>query len=200
MHSQGEDSSSTSLGLLQGLQANEQLAWQRLVELYSPLLDHWCRLAGLQEADAADVRQEVFLAVSRKIGDFRREPAAGSFRGWLRAITRNKIADLARRRRGQPAGTGNEDAFDAIATKADPEDADSKIATVEAQILYRRALALIQQDFEEQTWRAFWGVVIDDRDASAVAHDLGVSVNAVYLAKSRVLARLREEFASLLDP
>jgi RNA polymerase sigma-70 factor (ECF subfamily) len=61
-------------------------------------------------------------------------------------------------------------------------------------------LALLQQDFEERTWRAFWGVVIDGRDPKAVALDLGVSVNVVYLAKSRVLARLRQEFAGLLDP
>ncbi len=76
---------------------------------------------------------------------------------------------------------------------------DAEDATAEARILYRRALALIQQDFEDHTWRAFWGVVIDGRGASAVALDLGVEINVVYLAKSRVLKRLREEFEGLLE-
>ena len=183
--------------MLEGLRANEEIAWKRLVELYSPLIDFWCRQVQLQDADTADIRQEVFLSVRRKIGDFHRQPAAGAFRGWLRMITRNKISDLGRRRRSHPEGTGGRDQLDQIAEHPMQEDAED--ATAEARILYRRALALIQQDFEEHTWRAFWGVVIDGRGASAVALDLGVEINVVYLAKSRVLKRLREEFEGLLE-
>jgi hypothetical protein len=71
--------------------ARDASAWERLIALYEPLVCHWCRRAGLQEADAADVRQEVFLAVSRGLADFRRDGGAGTFRGWLRVITRNKV-------------------------------------------------------------------------------------------------------------
>ena len=197
MVSDNDNSSGTSLGMLEGLRANEEVAWQRLVELYSPLIDLWCRRFQLQQADTADIRQEVFLAVRRKIGDFHRESATDSFRGWLRTITRNKINDLGRRRRSQPEGTGVGDQLEQTAAQVAQEDGDD--TTAEGRILYRRALALIQQDFEDCTWRAFWGVVIDGRSATAVALDLGVSVNVVYLAKSRVLKRLREEFTVLLD-
>jgi RNA polymerase sigma-70 factor (ECF subfamily) len=199
MVSKGENAHSTSLGLLKGLQANEPAAWKRLVELYGPLLDHWCRSAELQEADVADVRQEVFLAVTRKMGEFQRQATTGSFRGWLRTITRHKIADLGRRGRAHPAGTGCDRQLGQMAAKPDAGEVDNAEAVLESRILYRRALALIQEDFEESTWKAFLGVVIDGRSAVDVAADLGVSVNVVYLAKSRVLARLREEFTAVLD-
>lgn len=180
------------------MRADEKGAWQRLVELYGPLIDLWCRCGRLQEADAADIRQEVFMVVRRKIGDFRRESANDSFRGWLRTITRNKIADWGRLGKSRPAETGLLDRLDQTAARADRGDEDDP--ATEGRILYPRALALIQRDFEDRTWRAFWGVVIDGRSATAVALDLGVPVNAVYLAKSRVLKRLREEFEGLLDP
>ena len=198
MPSDDENSSGTSIGLLVGLRAGEKGAWQRLVDLYGPLIDLWCRCDRLQEADAADIRQEVFMVVGRKIGDFRREAATDSFRGWLRTITRNKIADWGRLGKSRPAETGLGDRLDQTAARADRGDEDDP--ATEGRILYRRALALIQRDFEDRTWRAFWGVVIDGRSATAVALDLGVPVNAVYLAKSRVLKRLREEFEGLLDP
>ena len=201
MPSNDENSSGTSLGLLVGLRADEKGAWQRLVELYGPVIDLWCRRDRLQEADAADIRQEVFLVVRRKIGDFRRESATDSFRGWLRTITRNKIADRGRLGKSRPAETGLGDRLDQTVARADRGDeGEEDDPAIEGRILYRRALALIQRDFEDRTWRAFWGVVIDGRTATAVAFDLGVPVTAVYLAKSRVLKRLREEFEGFLDP
>jgi RNA polymerase sigma-70 factor (ECF subfamily) len=192
------DVSTTSLGLLERIRAQDQGAWQRLVALYGPLVEQWCRRAGLQDADVADVSQEVFWTVARKIGEFRRGPAMGSFRGWLRVIARSKMADWGRRRRGQPAGTGGDEALQRLGEAAAPEADDEPAA--DAQVLYRRALQLVQRDFEERSWRAFWHVVIDSRPPAEVAQELGLSVNAVYLAKARVLARLREEFAGLLDP
>jgi RNA polymerase sigma-70 factor (ECF subfamily) len=198
MFPKADDASSTSLGFLQGLQSNDSAAWQRLVDLYGPLLDHWCRRSELQEADAADVRQEVLLSVARKIGEFRWQSVRGSFRAWLRTITRNKIADLARRRRVQPAEVADDELKQLPASSEGDLSGDEE-GVVESQILYRRALALIQADFEESTWKAFLSVVIDGRSATSTASDLGVSVNVVYLAKSRVLARLREEFKALLD-
>ena len=195
--SRNNDSSGTSLGLLQGLRADEDVAWQRLVALYSPLIDLWCRREHLQEADLADIRQEVFVVVKRKICEFRRESPSDSFRGWLRTITHNKIVDLRRRVQADPAETGKRDQLDQTAARVSQEDEDEP--TAEGRILYRRALSLIQQDFEDHTWRAFWGVVIDGRAAAEVAFDLGVPINVVYLSKSRVLKRLRAEFSGMLD-
>jgi RNA polymerase sigma-70 factor (ECF subfamily) len=190
------DPASTSLGLLERVKAHDSAAWERVVVVYGPLVDLWCRQAGLQAADAADVRQDVMLAVARAVGEFRRDRPGDSFRGWLRAITRSKLADYWRKRPAATAVTGGSDAYRRLQqlAAADSEDSDA-----EAGLVYRRALDLIRTDFEERSWRAFWLVVMDGRSPVDVAAELGVSVNAVYLAKGRVLSRLREEFAGLIE-
>jgi RNA polymerase sigma-70 factor (ECF subfamily) len=168
-----------------------------MVSLYAPLVDHWSRKAGLQDADAADVRQEVFLAVARKIDDFHRDQPGDTYRGWLHRITQIKLADHRRRTCDVPV-TQDADA------QVDPRqralvDADEAAAAEETDILYRRALDLIQRDFGERSWHAFWRVVIDGQKAVDVAAELRMTTNAVYLAKGRVLARLREEFAGAIE-
>jgi RNA polymerase sigma-70 factor (ECF subfamily) len=182
------------------VKAQDQAAWERLVSLYSPLVYRWCRQAGLQAADAADVGQEVFRAVARKIADFRRERLGDTFRGWLRAITRNKVRDRLRQRPAE-AGVGGSDAqryLLQLPTEGDePGGADADVE--ETTFVYRRAVELLRQEFGERTWQAFWQVAISDEAPAHVAAELGMTVNAVYLAKSRVLRRLREEFADLVD-
>jgi RNA polymerase sigma-70 factor (ECF subfamily) len=190
----GESGGSTSLGLLERVRAKDAAAWERLASLYAPLVEHWCRRAGLQAADAADVRQEVFVSVARKVADFRRDRAGDTFRGWLRRITQNKLRDHGRKRRGAPATGG------ALPPEhsAPPEGAEEAGAE-EVGILYRRALELLRREFEERSWQAFWRVVIDGQKPRDVAADLRMTANAVYLAKGRVLARLREEFAGAIE-
>jgi RNA polymerase sigma-70 factor (ECF subfamily) len=183
-----------SSSLLNRVRAFDQAAWERLVNLYSPLVYSWCRRAGLQAADAADVGQQVFLAVARKIGDFRRDRVGDSFRGWVRAIARNKVRDHLRGRAAEPNAGG-----DALQEIADAVDESADAAAEEEGVLYRRAVELIRTEFEPQSWQAFWQVVVDGRSPSDVASDLRTTPNAVYLAKSRVLRRLREEFAELVD-
>jgi RNA polymerase sigma-70 factor (ECF subfamily) len=171
------------------------------VRLFSPLVYGWCRRAGLQAEDAADVGQEVFRAVFRKVGDFRRGPEGGTFRAWLWTITRRKLLDFWEGRRDRPAALGGSDAV----TRAEqvpfrePEPSGPDEEQGEVALLCRRAVTLLQAEFEEETWRAFWEVVVDGRDPREVAANLGKTPNAVYLAKSRVLRRLREEFDGLLD-
>jgi RNA polymerase sigma-70 factor (ECF subfamily) len=196
----GGQEDSTSLSLLDRARSGEPAAWRRLVSLYEPLVHRWCRRANLQEADAADVCQDVFLAVSSNIEEFRREADRGTFRGWLRTITRSKLSDLWRRKSRSVPEVGGSEANEQLAQVADiPADDDDQALSEEKQVLYRRALDLIQQEFEERSWKAFWLVVVEDRSPADVARELGTSVNAVYLAKSRVLARLRSEFAGILD-
>jgi RNA polymerase sigma-70 factor (ECF subfamily) len=154
-------------------------------------------MAGLQDADTADVGQEVFKAVAGSIDAFEKQDGRGSFRAWLRTVTRNKIRDLWRSGKGR-TGTGGSDAYERLLETPEAEKSDA-VAFEESQILYRRALALIVTDFEERTWKAFWSVIIENRSPADVAADLQLSTNAVYLAKARVLARLREEFAGLID-
>jgi len=103
-------SGSTSPSLLARAQANQATAWEQLVDLYAPLVYHWCRRAGLGAEDTADVFQEVFRAVARHLPNFRRERAGDTFRGWLRTIARNKIHDHYRRTWGKAQAAGGTDA------------------------------------------------------------------------------------------
>jgi RNA polymerase sigma-70 factor (ECF subfamily) len=200
---QGGSESRTSLSLLERVRARDPAAWAQLVNLYGPLVYGWCRRAELQPADAADVGQEVFAAVARAIGGFRHDRPGATFRGWLYVITRNKLRDRA----AAPGavGTGGSDAQrrlaevhagqpdEATEPGADPEEANGRKA------LCRRAIECIRGEFEPRTWEAFWRVFVDGQAAADVASALGISANAVYLAKSRVLRRLRDEFAALID-
>jgi RNA polymerase sigma-70 factor (ECF subfamily) len=186
--------------LLERVKARDPAAWKRLALLYEPLINLWCRQAQLQDADTADVRQEVFLAVANHIADFRRAGGFGVFRGWLRTITRNKIHDHRRKARPDLTGAGGSDALRALAAVPGPWPAgEEHPPPQELSLLYRRALELIATDFDERVWRAFVEVVVNGRAPRDVAAQFGLSANAVYLAKSRVLARLREEYAGLLD-
>jgi RNA polymerase sigma-70 factor (ECF subfamily) len=194
--------SRTSYSLLERVRARDQAAWERLVTLYGPMVYGWCRRAGLQPADAADIGQEVFAAVARSIETFRHGRPGDTFRGWLFTITRNKLRD-----RSAPPGStgaGGSDALERLAKVPDavPGAADSPFETAvvdETRSLHRRAVDLVRGEFEARTWTAFWQVCVEGRAPADVAADLGVTVNAVYLAKSRILRRLHDEFAALID-
>src|ERR1051325_617087 len=150
----------TSPSLLVRVQANDQAAWTKLVDLYAPLVYHWCRRAQLGPEDTADVFQETFRAVASHIRDFKRE----SFRGWLRTITQNKIRDHFRRLQDEPRAAGGTDANVRINMAADPislEEDESEEKIVH-QVLHR-TLETIRGEFEERTWKAFWQVQIDGK-------------------------------------
>ncbi len=193
-----EVAEATSLTLLEKARSGSDAgAWERLVSLYEPLVSRWCRLAGLQEADVADVRQEVFTAVARALPGFQRGQDQGCFRGWLRTITRNKVRDLWQQR-GRQEAAGGSAAYERLLEVPSLDGSDRSAPDEETGILYRRALDLISRDFGERTWRAFWRVVIDGQRPRDVAGELNMTAGAVSSAKARVLARLREEFAGLL--
>jgi RNA polymerase sigma-70 factor (ECF subfamily) len=159
----------------------------------------WCRAWDLREQDAADVFQEVFQAVVTHIADFRKERQGDTFRGWLRTITRNKVHDHFRRRGREPEGVGGTEAQGRLAevpALPAPEE-DSSVAEAQERGLYRRALELIQQEFADRTWQAFWQTAVEGRPAADVAAELSMSPGAVRVAKSRVLQRLREELGDV---
>jgi RNA polymerase sigma-70 factor (ECF subfamily) len=196
----GESAEVSSSTLLSRVKARDVAAWERLVTLCTPLIYQWCRQSGLQPEDAADVGQEVFQAVHRKIGDFRRDRPGQSFRGWLRTITRNKIIDHFRAEQAPGTGPGGSDALKQLhQLPAEDTPDDSGAAEQEEGSLYRRALEVLRSEFTDHTWQAFWRVVVEGQGPADVAADLGMTVNAVYLAKSHVLRRMREEFADLLE-
>jgi RNA polymerase sigma-70 factor (ECF subfamily) len=196
----GEAHSSLASSLLQRLQEQDPRSWERLDRLYGPVVLGWCLRAGLRQEDAADVGQEVFQAVAGAIGEFRRDRPGDSFRGWLWTVTRRKILDHQRRSR-RPQAAGGTTAQERLAQLAAADDA-SELAPPpdqgEVGAVYCRALELIQAEFAERTWRAFWGVAVDGLPAGQVAAPLGMTAGAVYIAKSRVLRRLREEFGELI--
>ena len=186
--------STTSTGLLERVRAQEPDAWRSLVELYGPLVFDWCRRKGLQPEDAADVTQEVFQAVAANIATFRKDRPGDSFRKWLWTITQNKLNDFLRSRGAQPEATGGSEAqarLLAVPEQSSPSDPSARSAADLAPLL-ARALDSVRAEFEPTTWQAFWQTTVDGRLPADVAADLGVSVNAVYKAKSRVLRRLRE--------
>jgi RNA polymerase sigma-70 factor (ECF subfamily) len=172
-----------------------------MVDLYSPLVYRWCRQAGLQAEDAADVGQEVFRKVFQKIATFRHDRAGDTFRGWLCTITRNTLLDRAAGMRPGWTGVGGAQAHDLLRDlpAMGPGGADEPAELAETGLLYRRAVALIHSDFTEKTWQAFWRVTVEGQRPADVAQDLDLTVNAVYLAKAHVLRRLREEFDGLVD-
>ena len=187
----------THTSLLIRVRSNDENGWRRLVRLYEPLVVRWCRRMGLAEENAADVSQEVFQAVTKQIGQFRRERAGDSFRGWLYGITRNKVLDVWRKQADSPAAIGGSTIQQWFQQTPDQYDAKSEDAPQEFQEVLRRAMDLVQVEFTDKSWKAFWQVTIEGRKAVDVAADLEISPGAVYIAKSRVLKRLREELDGL---
>jgi RNA polymerase sigma-70 factor, ECF subfamily len=189
------------MSLLRRAKAHEAEAWRRLVDLYGPQVYEWCRQCDLGAEDAADVAQEVFAAVAKRIGAFRRDRPGDSFRGWLWTITRNRIRDHLRSRKGKPEAQGGTTAqrrFVEIPEQP-PEAPTSSVNAVAGGDLRRRAIGLVRAGVEERTWQAFWRVVVEGREAAVVARELGISAQAVYDAKYRIRKRIREEFDGLLE-
>ena len=192
-------SSSTSTGLLNAVKGGDPEAWRRLAQLYGPEVYRWARQAGLQDTDAADTVQEVFLAVSRNIAAFRRDRPGDSFRGWLWTITRSKIRDHFRRLRGHPQATGGSDNRQQIEELPESPPEESSVASISGvgPGLLRRILELIRTEFEDQTWNIFWRATVDGHAAAEIAADFGMTNSAVRQAKYRVLRRLRQELEGL---
>ena len=192
----GSSVASTSLSLIERVKAHDEDAWRRLVRLYGPLVDFWVRRAGLHAADAEDVSQEVFRSVAGNISRFHKDQPGDSFRAWLRTVTRNKVIDHVRRQGPEPRAVGGSAAQQQLQERPAVPDSEADESR-EVQWLHRRALELVQAQFEDRTWQMVWQVTVDDRAVNDVARDFGVTPAAVRLAKSRVLRRLREELAGL---
>jgi RNA polymerase sigma-70 factor (ECF subfamily) len=169
-------------------------AWVEFTDLYGPLIRRVARRGGLQDADAADLEQEVFRAVAGAIGRYDPDPARGSFRGWLLRIARNLLLNLLAARRRHPPAGGGTDVFALLQAVPDPAGEDSTVFEAE----YRRrtfewAAEQVRDEFRPATWQAFWRTAVGGEETAAVAKNLGMSVGAVYVARSRVLARIRSK-------
>lgn len=186
---------STSVSLLQRLrQPDPDAAWRQFVDLYAPLIFYWGRQHGMNATDASDLVQEVMTVLAEKLPEFAYDPSK-RFRGWLRTITVNKARDFHRRQASRPS-SGLDETIDHTPVASDVDLFDE---TEYRAFLVSRAKKLIESQFEPTTWEACWRHVTGDRAAEDVGRELGVSANAVRVAKCRVLRKLREELDGLLD-
>lgn len=170
----------------------DAVAWREFVELYEPLVYNLACRKGLQDADARDLCQEVLLAVARAVHRWDPEPSRGSFRGWLFRIARNLLVNFLTRQ-NNPRGSGATSVQELL--EAQPSDDPSATALFEAeyrQRVFRWAAEDIRSEFAPGTWQAFWLTAVVGRPPKEVASELGLSVGAVYIARSRILARLRQ--------
>jgi len=198
---ESQPSSTTPRSLLARLEAKDEAAWDRLVGLYAPLVVHWCRKYHLSEQDSADVVQNVFQAIATHISTFRKEKPGDTFRGWMRRITQNKVHDHYRRLGREPGGVGGTEAqiwFSQL-PESDESEGGEPVQDEGELSLFARGLELIRTEFEERTWKAFWRTAIESQTTKDTASELGMTVGAVRVAKSRVLRRLREELGDLIE-
>jgi len=190
----------TSLSLLERLQTQpDELSWQRLVDIYAPLIGRVLARSPLQNADREDLVQEVLKLVVQKLPEFQRR-REGSFRAWLRVVTVNCLREFWRSSRHQPVATGDSDFLQKLQELEDPQSELTKIWDTEHdRHVVRRLLELIGPQYEPTTLQAFRRVVLEGQKPAQVAAELNISVNAVFLAKSKVLRQLRQEIAGLLS-
>lgn len=192
----------TSLGLIADARRRLPEAWKRIHQIYGPLVYTWCREWRVPEQDALDLVQDVFRNVIRRLDSFQHESRTedpeqkGSFRAWIWTITRNKVRDYWRVNPRRPVAVGGTDMQQQLLQIPEWE---LEAETTEPQLgeLARQVLRLIQTEFEERTWTAFWQVVVEGQSIYNVAHRLEMSEGAVRQAKYRVLRRVREELESV---
>jgi RNA polymerase sigma-70 factor (ECF subfamily) len=169
-------------------------AWQDFVDLYVPVVYGYARKQGLQDADAADLTQDVLCAVAGAVGRLEYDPQRGSFRNWLFTVVRRKLSNRRRARRAGPCG-GDFDGQQLLEEWPAPEAAAEWDAEWEQQV-FAWACEQVRRDVPAATWQAFWRTVVEGQPGKQVAADLGLTLAAVYHARSRVRARLKALAAS----
>jgi RNA polymerase sigma-70 factor (ECF subfamily) len=195
-HFDGSDNS-VSTSVLERAKLGDQDAFRMITQLYAGLVYHWIRKRGLSPEHTEDVSQQVFMAVIHNLKTFQRTKPADSFRAWIRTITRSKIVDHIRKNTGVEIAFGGDKSLNEVATiENDDEDEEDDR---DSAILYQKAVQFVKGEFADKDCRAFLMLVVDGIPAKDVAQILGISVNSVYIAKSRILKRLQDEFADLID-
>jgi len=186
----------TPLSLLERLRDDpDEVSWSRLSALYEPLVRRWLGRHNLDPSDIDDLTQEVMLVLFRELPRFEHSGRPGAFRAWVKGITINRLKGYWRtRRNGQPQADHE------LEKLADPQNALNRLWDQEHDtFIARRLMDLIAPEFAPSTWNAFRRQVLDGLKPAEVADEMGVSVNAVLISKSRVLRRLRQEGRGILD-
>ncbi len=170
----------------------DDLAWSEFLQIYEPLLLRLATRWGLQQADALEVVQETLLAVAKAIPTFDRNQHPGAFRGWLAAITRHKLVDHLGRTRRREAASGDSNVQRWLDQVASPASDASVWDWNQKQQMFVWAAAKVQQQVNTSTWQAFHRTSVLGEPVADVATDLHLREGMVYVARSRVMARLRK--------
>ena len=195
-----EDSPVTRASLLLRIRdGQDKEAWRQFVEIYAPLIYGFARKRGLQDADAADLMQDVLRSIASAVGRLDYDPRRGSFRSWLYTVTRNKLYSFLDGQRRHPRGSGDSGAQQLLEEQANPDDSAAAWDQEYQRRLFAWAADQVRAEFQESTWQAFWQTAVEGKGPKDVARELNLSPGAVYVAKSRVIARLREKIQEVQD-
>jgi RNA polymerase sigma factor (sigma-70 family) len=178
----------------------DEAAWRQFVDLYTPLVYGYARKQGLQDADAADLSQEVLAAVAGAVSRLEYDPQRGAFRDWLFTIVRHKLLNWRRARVNRLRGSGDTDIQRLLQQLPAAQTNEKEWQAEWEQRLFAWASEQVRRDVAPSTWQAFWRTAVDGQPAREVASALGLSLAAVYVARSRVLARLKEAMQSAAEP
>jgi RNA polymerase sigma-70 factor, ECF subfamily len=195
LRSESESSGRTRASLISRARDRQPDAWSELVDLYGPLVGHWCSRCGMDSHTASDCIQEVFSSVSRSLDRFTVQRASGAFRAWLWTITANKIKDEMRRRGRRVQAVGGSTALGTLHNQPDGASipVDEPSSELEMKRLVARGLSQIREEFETRTWQIFERSVIDGLSTDSVAREFEMTQAAVRQIRSRVLRRLRRQ-------
>jgi RNA polymerase sigma-70 factor (ECF subfamily) len=178
----------------------DEAAWRDFVDRYASLVYGYARKQGLQDADAADLTQEVLGAVASGIGRLEYDPARGAFRNWLFTIVRRRLADWWAARGQQVQGSGDSATSQLLHRCPAADGMESQWQAEWERRLFALACNQVRATVTDTTWEAFWRTAVAGQSGKQVAGDLGLSVAAVYLARRRILMRLREQVQLLQEP
>lgn len=195
-----QNSPKTRVSLILRLRDRTDLAaWQQFTEIYQPLVFRLARSKGFQHSDAMDVAQEVLLRVAGAVERWDPDEKKGTFRGWLFRIARNLMIDFLERGKRSPLAAGSSGMVQLIAQHPDPNCENSQVFDLEfRKQVFAWAASKVRSQFQESTWFAFWRTAVDGDSAPDVAGDLNLSLGAVYVARSRVMQRLRAEVQRII--
>jgi|EndMetStandDraft_8_1072994.scaffolds.fasta_scaffold668272_1 RNA polymerase sigma-70 factor (ECF subfamily) len=172
--------------------AADARAWDDFVVIYAPLVYRLARRHGLQPADSDDLVQEVLAAVARSVDLWLAKRDRGPFRAWLLRIAKNHAMNALTRHKHRPVGTGDSGMNQRLAQHPQNGDVESEFDIEYRRELFRWAAEQVREEVAERTWQAFWLSSIEQQSIAMVAERLSMSVGSIYIARSRVMARLRE--------
>lgn len=182
----------TRFSLIVKLQdADDIVSWTQFVDIYEPMIYRIARSHGLQHVDAEEVTQEVLCSVARKVVDWKPSRQPGSFRRWLYRVMRSRLVDLYRSEKQRPDFSISDGEIGELLDQH-PDDFEAQLESERRQAIFLWAAKRVREEVQPATWEAFWRAGVSGEDVAAVARALGMSKGAVYVAKSRVMSRLRQ--------